>query len=152
MLEASGETQHFGDYVEAVRIKAISVDELRDGDVAFGAEGGKQIETLKDEANFVATKPGALGVAHGGEFVAVDEDRAFGSLRHAADYVEQGRFAAPGRSHNCYGLAGFDFEIHAAQGGDFHFAGTIELPQIFCFKYRFQWLFLELRPCGRFVL
>jgi len=95
VLEASGEAQHFCDYVEAVRVKAISVNELRDGDVAFGRESRKQIETLEDEADFVATEPGALGVAHGGEFVAVDEDRAFGSLRHAADYVEQGRFPAP---------------------------------------------------------
>ena len=151
-MEATGKAQHFCDYVEAVRIEAIPVNELRDGDVALGGEGRKQIETLKDEADFVATEPGALGVAHGGKFVAVDEDRAFGSLRHAADYVEQRRFAAAGGSHNCYSLAGLDFEIHAAQGGDFHFSGTIELPEIFCFKYRFQWLFLELRPCGRLVL
>ena len=151
-MEASGKTQHFGDHIEAVWIEAIAVNELGDGDVAFGGEGGKQIETLKDEADFVATEPGALGVAHGGEFIAIDEDRAFGSLRHAADYVEQRRFAAAGGSHNGYGLAGFNFEIHAAQGGDFHFSGTIELPEIFCFKYRFQWLFLELRPGGRLVL
>ena len=98
------------------------------------------------------TEPGALGVAHGSEFVTVDEDGTFGSLGHAADYVEQGRFAAAGGSHNCYGLAGLDFEIHATQSGNFHFARPIELPQILCFKYRFQWLFLELRPCGRFVL
>ena len=152
MLEASGETQHFCDYVEAVGVEAISVNELRDGDVAFCAQRRKQIETLEDETDFVATEPGALGIAHGGEFVTVDEDGAFGSLSHAADHVEQGRFAAAGGSHNGYGLAGFNFEIHAAQGGDFHFPGTIKLPEIFCFKYRFQWLFLELRPCGRLVL
>ena len=113
MLEASGETQHFCDYVEAVGIEAISVDELRDGDVAFGGKRRKQIETLEDEADFVAAEPGALGVAHGGELVAIDEDGAFGSLRHAADYVEQGRFAAAGWAHNCNGFAGLHFEIHA---------------------------------------
>ena len=152
MLQTSCEAQHFCDYVEAVRIEAVSVDELGDGDVAFGAQSRKQIETLKDEADFVATEPGAFGVAHGGEFVAVNEDGAFGSLGHAADYVEQGRFAAAGGSHHGYGLAWCDFEIHTAQSGDFHFSSTIELPQILCFKYRFQWLFLELRPFGRFVL
>ena len=138
MLEASGETQHFCDYVEAVGVETISVNELGDGNVAFGGESRKQIETLKDETDFVATEAGALGVTHGGEFVAVDEDRAFGSLRHAADYVEQRRFAAAGGSHNGYGLAGLHFEIDAAQSGDFHFARTIELPQILRFKYRFQ--------------
>ena len=151
-MKASNEPQHFCDYVEAVRIEAISVNELRDGDIAFSAERRKQIETLEDEADFVATEPGAFGVAHGGEFIAVDEDRTFGSLGHTADYVEQGRFAAARGSHDRYGLAGFHFEIHAAQRGDFHFSGTIELPEIFCFKYRFQWLFLELRPGGRLVL
>jgi len=113
MLEASGETQHFCDYVEAVGIEAISVNELRDGDVAFGGKSRKQIETLEDEADFVAAEPGALGVTHGGELVAVDEDGAFGCLSHTADYVEQGRFAAAGGTHNGYGFAGFDFEIHA---------------------------------------
>jgi hypothetical protein len=121
-----------------MRIEAISMDELGDGDVAFGAERRKQIETLKDEADFVAAQAGALGVAHGGEFVAIDEDSASGSLRHTADYVEQGGFAAAGGSHNRYGFAGLHFKIHAAQSGDFHFARTVELPQIFCFKYRFQ--------------
>jgi hypothetical protein len=138
VLEASGETQHFCDYVEAVGVEAISVNELRDGDVAFGAQRRKQIETLEDETDFVATEPGALGIAHGGEFVTVDQDGAFGGLRHAADYVEQRRFAAAGGSHNGYGLAGLHFEIDAAQSGDFHFARTIELPQILRFKYRFQ--------------
>src|SRR6202022_5087908 len=114
MMEASGKTQHFGAHIEAVWIEAVSVNELGDGDVAFGGEIRKQIETLKHEANFVATEPGALGVAHGSEFVAVDEDGAFGSLSHAADNVEQGRFAAAGGAHDRYGLAGLYFEIHAA--------------------------------------
>ena len=152
MLEPSGQAQHSCNHLEAVRIEAIPVDKLRDGDVTFSGKSGKQIKSLKYKTNFVPAQPGAFSVAHGGQLIAVDQHRALGSLRHSANYVKKRRFAASGRPHDRDRFTGLYLEIHATQSGDFHFARVIELPQIFRFEYRFQYLFLEIRPFGRLVL
>ena len=65
------------------------MNKLRDGDIPFGRQRGEQIETLEDEADFVAAQFGARGVAQFGEVIPVDQDLAPGSLRQAADHVQQ---------------------------------------------------------------
>ena len=102
---------------------------------------GKQIEALEHEADLVPAQFGALGVAHGGQIVAVHQHFAPGSLRQAADHVEQRRLAAARRAHHRHGFAGHHLEIHAAQRRHFHLARAVELPQIFCFEYRLHALF-----------
>src|SRR5579863_2356615 len=52
VVHTTGETEHLGDDIEAVRIKAVAMNELSDGDIAFGGEGREKIEALKDEADF----------------------------------------------------------------------------------------------------
>src|SRR6267142_1719787 len=89
--EAAVQAKHFGDYIETVRIKAVAVNILSDSDVTLGGEGGKQVETLKHEADFAAAKFGAFGVAHLGQIVAVDQHFSARSLRQAANDVQQGR-------------------------------------------------------------
>ena len=92
VMQASVESEHFGDDIEAMRIEAVAVNELGDGDVALRVQGGKQIESLEDEADFVAAQLGARGVAHLGEVVAVHKNVAARSLRKPADHVKQRRF------------------------------------------------------------
>src|SRR5271163_4424532 len=120
-MQAAYQAEHLGGYVEAMRIESVAMNILRDGDVAFGGERGQQIKTLEDEADFVAAELGTLGIAHGGKIVAVDENSSFGGFRQAADNVEQGRFAAARGTHDGYGFAGLDFEVHAAKRRHFHF-------------------------------
>jgi len=62
-MQAAFKAQHLGDHVEAVGVEAVTMNELRDGDVAFGGECGQQIETLENETNLVAAEFGARSVA-----------------------------------------------------------------------------------------
>src|ERR1700722_7048033 len=136
VMQAALETQHFRDDIEAVRVEAVSVNELRDRDITLRRQRGKQIKSLEDETNLVAAEFRARCVAHFGEIVAVDKNVAARSLRESTDHVKQGRFAAPGRAHHRNGLAGRDLEVDATQRRHFHFARAIQLPQSFGFKYR----------------
>jgi hypothetical protein len=121
-----------------VRVEPVTVNVLRDGDVAFGGKRGKKIKALEDEANFVAAELGAFGVGHGGEIITVDEDLPARGLREAADDIEKRRFSATGRAHNRDGFPGEHIKIDSAKGGNFDFAGVIELPEILGFEYRLQ--------------
>ena len=145
VMEAALESEELGDYIEAVRIEAVAMNILSDGDVASGGERGEKIEALENEADLAAAELGALGVSHGGEVVAIDIDFAARGLREAADDVKERGFAAAGRAHDGDGFAGEHVEIDAAKGGDFHFAGVIKLPEILGFEYRLQSLQLRLR-------
>ena len=136
MLQPAFEAQHFGDDIEAVRVVTIAVNELRDSDIAFGGERRQKIEALEHEADFVAAQLGARGVTHRGQIVAVDQTLSPGGLRQPANDVQQGRFAATGRSHDRNGFSRCNFEIHAAQSRHFYFARVVELPEIFRLKYR----------------
>ena len=98
-----------------MRIEAVAVNELRDGDVALGVQRGKQIKSLEHETDFVPAQFGARGVAHLGEVVAVHEDVAARGLRKAADHVEQRRLSASRRAHDRNRFAGRNLEIDAAQ-------------------------------------
>ena len=128
MVQPPSEAEHLRDNVEAVRVEAVTMNELRDGDVALCGESGKQVETLENEADFAAAEFGARGVAQLREIIAVDQDFAARRLRQAADDIEEGRFAAARRAHDSHGFSGQDFEIHAAQGWHFHFARAVKLP------------------------
>ena len=93
-MKTSCQAKHLGYDIEAMRVETIAMNKLGDGDIPFGRQSGKQIETLKDEADFVAAQFGAGGVAQFGEVIAVDQYFAAGSLRQAANHVQKRRFAA----------------------------------------------------------
>ncbi len=72
-VEPSIEAEHLGDYIEAMRVKAVAMNVLRDGNVASSGERWKQIETLEDETDLAAAKFGARRIAHFGQIVAVHQ-------------------------------------------------------------------------------
>src|SRR5205085_2409617 len=119
---------HMLRHVEAMRVEAVAVNKLRDGDVAFGSQSGKQIEALENETDFVAAELRALPVAQCREVVAVNQDFATRRLRQAADHVKKRRLAASRRPHDRNRFSGQDLKIYAAQGRHFHLARLIELP------------------------
>ena len=90
VLQAVGEAEHLGDDLEPVRIEAIAVNMLRDGDIAAGVERRQKVEPLKYEADLMPPQLGPFGVAHGDQIVAVHQDVPPRSLRQPSEHVEQG--------------------------------------------------------------
>src|SRR6266403_1250413 len=151
VMKTARQTEHLGYDIEAVRVETVAMNELRDGDIPLGRQRGEQIETLEDEADFVAAQFGARGVAQFSEVIPVDQDLAPGGLRQAADYVQQRSLAAARRPHHGDRFARLYREIHATQRRDFDLARAVELPQVFYSEYRLHAIFsLENQPFGRF--
>ena len=69
--QAVREPKHLGHHLEPVRVEAVAVNMLRDGDIPAGIERRQQVEPLEYEANFVPSKLGTLSVVHGCEVIAV---------------------------------------------------------------------------------
>ena len=90
MFQTIAQAEKICDDLEAMRIESISMNVLSQSDVVVRIESGEQIKTLKDEADFVAAKQSARGIAHGGEVVAIEEHAPGGSLREAANHVQHG--------------------------------------------------------------
>ena len=74
--KAAFEPEHFRDNIKAVRIEAVAMYVLRNGDVAPCAERRKKIEALKDKADFTAAKFGPRRITHFRQIVAIDQDFA----------------------------------------------------------------------------
>src|SRR5712675_787998 len=110
-METSLEAQHLSDHVKAVRVEAVAVNELCDGDVAFCGESGEQIEEMENEANFVAAELCERSISEFSQVVAVDQDAATRRLRQSADHVKKGRFSAARRTHNRNGLPRQHLEV-----------------------------------------
>ena len=85
MVEASGQPEHLRNDFEAVRVEAVAVNKLRNGDVALGCERRKQVEALEDETDFTPAEFGARRVAQRGEVIAVHQDFATRRLREPSD-------------------------------------------------------------------
>src|SRR6266850_1160600 len=85
MVKPPGEAKHLRDDIETVRVKAVAMNELRDGDVALCRKGREQIEALEDEADLVAAQFGARCVTQGRQIIAVYQDLPTGRLRQPAD-------------------------------------------------------------------
>jgi hypothetical protein len=90
VLQTAAQAEEIGNDLKAVGIESISVNVLGQSDVVVGIESGKQIETLKDEADFVAAQQSARGVAHGSEVVAIEEHASGGGLCEASNHVQHG--------------------------------------------------------------
>jgi hypothetical protein len=83
VLQALGEAEHVGDHLEPVRVEAVAVNVLRDGDIAAGVERRQQVEPLKHEADLVLrslVRSASLMVV---KVVAVHQDAPARSLRQA---------------------------------------------------------------------
>src|SRR6202007_409534 len=116
-----------------MRIEAVSVNELGDGDVAFGGQGRQQIEALEHETDFMGAELGTRRVAELRQIISVDEHAATRGLRQSADDVEERGLPAAGGPHDCNRLSWQDLEINAAERWHFHFASSVKLPQTFSF-------------------
>ena len=89
VIQAAFEAQQFCHDVKTMRVEAVAVNILCDGDVAFRGHSGQQIEALKDETDFAAAELGAFAVGHCSEIVAVHQNCSTGRGGEAADRVEK---------------------------------------------------------------
>src|SRR6185369_3105928 len=110
--EAERAEQRFGALARLLRGRAA--DELGDDDILGGAEIGKQVMELIDEAQCVAADAGAVRVGELGRLFAVDPDRALESALEQPDRLQQGRLARAGRAEQSDDLPGPDREVDAA--------------------------------------
>src|SRR5581483_5010752 len=114
VIQPPFQSEQLRHHLETVRIKTISVNVLRDRDVAFRSQRRQQIEALEHKADLVPSKFRPLGVAHRRQFIPVHEHFPSRSLRQPADHVQQRRLPAARRPHHRYGFARHHFKIHAA--------------------------------------
>ena len=98
--------QHFRDDIETMRIEAVSVNELSDGDIALRGQRRKQIKSLEDETDLVAAQFRARGIAHFVRSLPSTRTSPREALRQAADHVEERRFSASRWAHHGDRLAG----------------------------------------------
>jgi hypothetical protein len=116
-----------------VRVEAVAVDVLRDGNVAVSVERGQQVEALEDETHLVPAQLGAFGVAHRREVVAVHQHAPPSGLRQPANHVKQRGLAAARGPHHRHELARQDLKIHPAQGRHANLVRVINLPEVLGF-------------------
>ncbi len=136
VIEATGDAEQIGEVVEQGAIEsglgrgAEVGDVVGDLDVAHGGEGGEQVETLEDEADFGATHLGTLGIGQPGEVDSIDEHRAGGGVGETAEDVKECGFTGARGAYDGDELAGHDGEADVAQCGDFEFAGAVGLAEV----------------------
>ena len=95
-----------------------------------------QVIKLKDKADVVPAVLGELALVVGGNFLAVQPDRALAERIHPAQDVEDGGFARAGRADNDAELPFFHPEVDIAQGMDFDFAHPIDFFNVMEFDKR----------------
>src|SRR5260370_22277141 len=100
-MKTARQAEHLGYDIETVRIETVTMNKLRDGDIPFGRKGGEQIETLEDEADFVAAQFGSPGVPQFGTIIPAHQDPSPGSPRQPRPPLQQPRHtAAPTPPHS----------------------------------------------------
>src|SRR5260370_10182210 len=99
-MKTSRQAEHLRYNVEAMRIETVAMNKLCDGDIAFGCQRREQIETLKDEADFVSVQFCSRGIAQFGEVIPVDQQYSLCGFCPVTDYVEQPRLSATLRTHH----------------------------------------------------
>ena len=110
---------------------AVPGDVARQGDVAIGGEGGEQIKSLEDEADFLLAQFRSLPFAHLPEVHSIEEDPAGGGRRQAADHIEERGFAAARRSYQAHEFSVLHAKVDPPQGRDLHLPDAENLMEIF---------------------
>ena len=90
MIQPAIKTQHLGDDLKPVRIESVSVNVLRNRDIALGRQRRQQIKSLKNKSDLVPAKFGAFRIAHRHQVVAVYQYVSARSLGQTAQHVKQG--------------------------------------------------------------
>src|SRR5438067_8296930 len=126
-MESSFEAQQLDDLVEVrpIHVTILAADFMRDGDVSHRVKRGQQIELLKHEADLALAQSRALGIRELCEIHIVDENASAAGARKPAQNVEQGRFAAAGRTHNADEFAAIHTETDATQSRHVNFAHVV---------------------------
>src|SRR6202000_2798545 len=89
------------------------------------AEHADQVEALEDETNGVQGQVRELTIRQVLGVLARHADHAAGGRVHAANQVEKGVLAAPGRAGDGDEVAGVNLERHPPQGGNDDFAEVV---------------------------
>ena len=79
---------------------------------------GQQAEVLEDHRHLAPPGVEQRGVAHAGDVVAIQLDRALGRLDQAGQQADQRRLARAGQAHDHEHLAGRDLERDVADADD----------------------------------
>jgi hypothetical protein len=87
-------------------------------DIFVDREGVKELEGLKDEADFVAAENCQSSIVEAGCGRAIDEDGATIGKIHGAGKIEQGGFAAAAASDECEKFTGRDVEGNVIEGAN----------------------------------
>ena len=94
-------------------------------------QGGKQVESLEDEAHLLLSYLGAVAVSNLGDFFAVDPDAPASRLQQPSEDVQQSRFAAPTGAHESHKLALLQDHVDPSERGYFDLTYPIHHLQIF---------------------
>ena len=93
-------------------------EQERQFDIFIDGEGVKQLEGLKDEADFVAAQNCQSRIVKAGSTDAIDEDGAARGKIHGSGKIEEGGFAAAAASDECEKFTGRHVEGNVIEGAN----------------------------------
>jgi hypothetical protein len=99
-------------------------------DVLGRGEHRDQVEGLEDEAHRPGPVGGALGVGHGEQVLALDQDPAAVDVVQPGQAIQQGGLARPGWTHHRDQLPPVHGQVEPDQGLHLDLAGPVDLPHL----------------------
>ena len=120
------------DLVQAFAVECPSVEQVGKGDVLIRVQDRHQIVELIDQADLPAPEDRQFVFAQAVNVRPADKYLAFRRLVHAAEDMQQGRFAAAGRTDDRDEFPCFDRKAHMVQRGDLRLTGAVYFRQVFC--------------------
>ena len=138
LLQLVLDLQRLDNLIKPMRVESIPLDMLCDGNVPTGRERGKQVESLKNKSDLVATEASAITVAHFGKVVSVHTYASARGGRHASQDMKKRGFATPGGTHDGHEFSVPNSKLHSPQSRHLDLAQPVSLGQIFSFNDRFQ--------------
>ena len=94
-----------------------------------------QVEALEYETNDTFTQAGALCFSVFGDFLSIEVVFSARRVIEQAKDIQQCRFTATGRSHDCDELTFFHFDVHIVQSPCLHFFCLEDFLQVYCFNH-----------------
>lgn len=95
-------------FVDPLFVAFVATEHERKPDVLIGRQGGHQVERLKDEADFLATKFGERFVFQRRQLNVVNDGCSLGQAVESGDAVHQGGLARAAGAHDGGELAGVE--------------------------------------------
>ena len=113
-----------------VRMDAVPVVKHRHLDIFQRRRARKQVETLKDKADFFIADIGERIAVERGNVNAIKQIIAAARTVERADHVHQRAFAGAARAHERHEFARKNLQRNPAHRVDIHFAGVIHLVDV----------------------